>query len=255
MITVKKLTFSFKGSGKIINNISFHLEKGDILSVMGPNGAGKTTLLKSLSGIYQPASGTCMIDDVDNRKARIAYVPQAKKLHFSYSVLDFVSFGCSQRNGFFSKPGKEDFDKSADILNRLDIGRLRGKSINQISGGELQMCYFAKALVSEPDVIILDEPESNLDFKNQAKVINMLWKLSRESKVTIIFNTHFINYAKCISDKCLLMDKKHYVFGDKNDLLQENYLEEYFQVPVRKYRYEGEEGADEAFVIMPRKLS
>ncbi|WP_265557182.1 ABC transporter ATP-binding protein [Serratia grimesii] len=255
MITVEQLSFGFKGSRKVINNISFHLEKGDILCVMGPNGAGKTTLLKSLSGIYQPVSGACVIEDVDNRKARLAYVPQAKKLHFSYSVLDFVSFGCSQRKGFFSKPGKEDFDRSSEILNRLDVGRLRGKCINQISGGELQMCYFAKALVAEPDVIVLDEPESNLDFQNQAKVIDMLWELSRERKVTVIFNTHFINYAESISDKCLLMDKEHYIFGEKNALLQEEYLEEYFQVPVRKYRYEGEGGPDEAFVIRPHKLN
>jgi iron complex transport system ATP-binding protein len=138
------------------------------------------------------------------------------------------------------------------VLHALEIAPLAQKNINQISGGELQMCYFAKALAADPDVMILDEPESNLDFYNQAKMIEMLWRLAKERQMTIVLNTHFLHYADRISDKCLLMNKRQCMFGDKNALLQEDILERYFQVPVRKCRYEYAGVSEETFIVALR---
>lgn len=104
MITVSQLTLGFKGCEPILDNVSFHLKRGEILSVLGPNGAGKTTLLRHVAGLCRPLSGVCQIGRIDNRPARLAYVPQAKTPHFAYGVLDFVTFGCARQAG--GSPGR-----------------------------------------------------------------------------------------------------------------------------------------------------
>ncbi|EGY8943012.1 ABC transporter ATP-binding protein [Salmonella enterica subsp. diarizonae serovar 60:r:z] len=250
MIEVNNLAFAFKGHKCTFENISFSLEKGRILCVLGPNGVGKTTLLKTITGLYQPVRGSCRIGRAGNRKARLAYVPQARNIHFSYNVLDFVSFGYPLRGGILVSPGGEAIGKSAQMLSELGISCLGTKDVSQISGGELQMCFIAKALVSEPDIIVLDEPESSLDFSNQARIIRLLHKLSRDKKVTIILNTHFINHASSIADKCLLMSRKNYLFGDTRTVLQEKFLGEYFHVPVKRCHFEHKGAQAESFVII-----
>ncbi|EKB7628996.1 ABC transporter ATP-binding protein, partial [Enterococcus faecalis] len=134
MIEVKNLSFSYKEKS-IFENISFDLKDGEILSILGPNGAGKTTLIKCLSGLLSPTNGMCMLLNKGKGKAKISYVPQAKKLNFSYNVLEFVSFGCSSMHAYFAKPSIEDFIKSKKILNDLGIAKLLKKNINEISGG------------------------------------------------------------------------------------------------------------------------
>ncbi|ECG8516364.1 ABC transporter ATP-binding protein [Salmonella enterica subsp. salamae] len=249
MIEVSNLTFAFKGRIPTFENISFSLPEGEIMCILGPNGVGKTTLLKTITGLYQPVGGTCHVGRIGSRKARLTYVPQARNIHFSYSVLDFVSFGCPLRGGILPSPGSKDFELSAQMLADLGVLYLESKNINQISGGELQMCYIARALVSEPDIIVLDEPESNLDFSNQARIIKLLHQLSREKNVTIILNTHFINHANSIADKCLLMSRNGYLFDDTEVVLQEERLGEYFDVPVKRCRFEHRGVQEESFVI------
>lgn len=249
MIEVNNLTFAFDNRKKLFENISFSLTKGETLCVLGPNGVGKTSLLKTLSGIYCPISGTCEIAMVGNRIARLAYVPQAKRIHFSYNVLDFISFGLISFNKMNPSVMRECDEKSKKILEILDASHLSKKDINQISGGELQLCYIAKALISDPDVLLLDEPESNLDFKNQNKIIKVLFKLSKEKNVTVILNTHFIAHAHHLADKCLLMSKEEYFFGEKESVLTENRLSSYFNVCVKKCYFEENDAPITSFII------
>lgn len=249
MIEVNKLTFAFEGRKKIFEDISFSLRKGEILCVLGSNGVGKTSLLKTLTGIYSPASGTCDISMVGNRKARLAYVPQAKRIHFSYNVLDFISFGRSLFDKINSSTIREYEEKSKKILKKLGVSYLSNKNINQISGGELQLCYIAKALISEPDILVLDEPESNLDFKNQNQIIKVLFDLSREKNVTIVLNTHFITHAYRLADKCLLMSRKDYFFGEKEIVFDEGRLSSYFNVCVKRCHFEHNGIQEESFII------
>ncbi|WP_193138608.1 ABC transporter ATP-binding protein [Klebsiella aerogenes] len=235
MINVEHLSFGYSRTKMIFRDISFCLEPGEVMCVLGPNGVGKTSLLKTVMGILSPLSGNCAIELVKGRKAKLAYVSQAKKVPFSYNVVDFVSFGCRTKKGFFSAPCKEDISKAESVLIQLGAARLAAKHVNQISGGELQLCYIAKALVSEPDILILDEPEANLDFRNQNIIVQLLKDLSEKQNMTIIMNTHYIDHAEALADKCLLMNKCSYVYGDKKDVFNENLLSDCFKVPIRKH--------------------
>jgi len=250
MIEIKDLSFRYNNQ-KVFENINFSLNKGDILSILGPNGSGKTTLIKCISGVLEPNTGVCKFTDFGEKGPRISYVPQAKKMNFSYNVTEFVSFGRAVLHSYFSKPTEEDFESSRKILHELGIDKLASCTVNQISGGELQMCYIAKALVSKPDVLILDEPESNLDFKNQIKIMDFLLCLSKKFKTTIIINTHFLNHAKKISTKSLIMNSKSYIFGKNNEIFREDVLSKYFQVDVKKAIYEEcENTTAETFIIV-----
>ena len=249
MIEANNLTFAYKGNKNTFENISFSLSKGEVMCVLGPNGVGKTTLLKTITGLYQPVRGFCQIKGMGSSKAKLAYVPQAKRVHFSYSVLDFVSFGRPLQGGVCASPVPRDIEKSSKILGSLGISHLEMKDVNRISGGELQMCYIAKALVAEPDIVVLDEPESNLDFHNQARILNLLKRLANDEDVTVILNTHFINHANNIADRCLLMGREGHFFGDTHMVLQEERLAEYFHVPIKRCYFEHNGAQEESFVI------
>lgn len=247
MIELKNATFAYKKDKYIFKDISFKLPKGKKLSILGPNGIGKTTLLKCLTGILQFTEGECLIDE-DEKK--ISYVPQAKKLNISYDVLDFISFGRTPLNSFFSSPKKEDYEISKKMMELLSIEFLLGKKVNEISGGELQLCYMAKALVSDPKIIVLDEPEANLDFKNQKKILETINDLSENQKTTIIMNTHFVNNALDISDYCLLIKNANtYKYGERKEILNEENLRDIYEVPVYKGKYSLEGVLKDAFII------
>ena len=250
MIELNNLTFAFKGKVNTFEGVTLSLSKGEVLCVLGPNGVGKTTLLKTILGLYQPTNGYCHIEGIDGRRARLAYIPQAKRINFSYTVLDFVSFGRPLCGKLLASPEAKDIEKAQQVLSDLGISYLAQKDVNHISGGELQMCYIAKALVCEPDIVVLDEPESNLDFNNQARIINLLYELSKEKTVTIILNTHFINHANFIADKCLLMGRNGYFFGNTKNALQENLLEAYFHVCIKRCPFEHKGEQKESYVIM-----
>ncbi len=234
---IETASFAYKNGLNIFSDISFYLDKGDVLSIMGANGVGKTTLIKCIAGILNFSSGSMDID----YSIKISYVPQSKQTNLSYNVLDFISFGRNGLNVYFAKPTNKDYEISKKIIKDLQIESLQDKNINAISGGELQMCYIAKALSSEPDILILDEAESNLDFYNQRMIIKLLKKLSDMGTI-VILNTHYINHASRISNKCLLMFDGGHIFGNKDEVLNIQNLEKCFNVPIQKVRVDDGEG-------------
>lgn len=237
-IELKNTSFKYEEGKYIFSNLSFNLEDGEVLAVMGCNGVGKTTLLKCIMGFYQLESGECLINgDISNKFSnKMSYVPQAKKLSFNYRVIDFIAFGRSSVNPYFASPSLKDYEISEKIMAELNISHLIENDINKLSGGELQMVYIAKALVSMPSLLILDEPESNLDYKNQIKLLNILESLSREKGVTIIINSHYINNVLKIADKCLILKEDEYYFGSV-DKIEKVIIEKFFNVKVYEVEY------------------
>lgn len=240
ILKVENATFGYEKNKTLLNNINFSLNKGEILSILGPNGAGKTTLLHCIIGLNKWWSGKTTLDgvsvnDIPKRRlwSKISYVPQSKNANSAYTVEETVLLGRTSSLGVFDKPNEVDIIETEETLKKLGIYKLKNKLCSEISGGELQMTLIAKALVSKPEIIILDEPESNLDFKNQLIVLNTITDLSSEN-VACIFNTHYPNHALQKSHKSLLLDGNgNAYFGNTVDIVTESNIENCFGVKAK----------------------
>ena len=213
IFAVENGSFAYSGGRTIFQNVNFSVKKGEMLAILGPNGAGKTTLLRCMMGFLKWKSGRSTLDGQDIASlsqrqlfSHIAYVPQSKNAALSQTVADMVLLGRSAHYGIFGKPGAKDRAIVADILQRLGLTGLSQCSCARLSGGELQMVLVARALAAEPEIIILDEPESNLDFKNQLVVLQTLHQLT-EQGISCIFNTHYPVHALRHADRALLLDR------------------------------------------------
>ncbi|MBQ2801795.1 MAG: ABC transporter ATP-binding protein [Lachnospiraceae bacterium] len=225
----------------ILKDINFEIRDNTIMTILGPNGVGKTTLLKCIMGFLKWHSGENYMDDKPLSSysdkvfwQRTSYVPQAKQSVYSYRVVDTVMMGLNAKQNFFSMPKAEDYDKAVHILDMLGVSKLTEKYCNELSGGELQMVMMARALISEPELMILDEPESNLDMKNQLQIMNTIEKVAEEFNTSCLINTHFPNHALKISDTTLMLGYGNkQVVGKTKDVVTEENIREYFNVCSR----------------------
>ena len=190
---VRNGCFGYKKTVPILKNISFCVESRQVLAVLGPNGVGKTTLLRSMMGMLPWTSGGSFLDGENIRDMtpgrlwrEMAYVPQAKSFPFAFTVEEMILLGRSSRIGTFGTPEKADRERCERAMEELGIAHMRRKLCNQISGGELQMVLIARALCAEPKLLVLDEPESNLDFRNQLIILETIRRLSREEGLCCI---------------------------------------------------------------------
>ena len=249
-LEVSKGFFKFKNTDYILKDINFSLEEGDILSVLGPNGVGKTTLIKCLTGLLKWTRGETFLDgkNISSIKeneiwSKISYIPQKRNFSFSYTGLEMVLFGSTSSLNIFEKPKEKERVRAKEVMKMIGIDHLSHKNANEMSGGELQMLLIARSLVKDPKIIILDEPESGLDYKNQLIILNLIKKLS-ERGVIIVMNTHYPEHALKISNKCLLLNyDKTYKFGNTREVLNRMNLKKSFSVDVKieKISFDGKD--------------
>lgn len=236
-LTINNISFSYKKGIKIIDNLSFEVNSGDLIAILGPNGAGKTTLLKCIMGFMKLDGGQCLLDSEEINKipprklwSKVSYVPQAKSTSSSLYVEEMILLGLTSKIGVFSSPTENDRNKIKALAESLGIEKLLNKKCNEISGGELQMVLIARALASEPELLILDEPESNLDFRNQLIVLDTLSSLA-SSGIAVIFNTHYPEHALMRANKSLIIHKSgKSVFGDTVKIVTEENIKSAFGV-------------------------
>ena len=207
-LKVAGIEFSYNHT-PVLDGVSFNLGHGQILGVLGVNGAGKSTLLKCLNRILKPKAGSIFLNGCDLRKMRgreiashFGYVPQ-KYADESLTVFDAVLLG---RKPYMKwSASTRDLLIVEDILRRLGLEHLAQRSANSISGGELQKVIIARALAQEPEILLLDEPTSNLDLKNQLQVINIITKAVHEYGMSAIVSIHDINLALRFVDHFLIL--------------------------------------------------
>ena len=240
-LTVQNGSFSYKKGTALLENISLEAERGDVLAILGPNGAGKTTLLRCMLNLCRWKKGQTLLDGRDVRAipARtlwqmISYVPQAKTAASSCTVEQMVLLGRSSHIAAFSAPTQKDLQQTHDAMDRLGLSSFTDRRCCELSGGELQMVMLARALVSGPKLLILDEPESNLDMKNQLRVLDAISYINQEKNTACVINTHFPAHALQLSDKTLLLGQNYrQKFGDTAEIITENNVEEFFQTHAR----------------------
>lgn len=239
-LEVSKGFFKFKKTDYILRDINFSLVDGDVLSILGPNGVGKTTLIKCLTGLLPWTKGETFIDgkNISAMKERevwskISYIPQKRNFSFSYTGLEMVLFGSTSSLNIFERPSQKEIERAREVMKMIEIHHLADKIASEMSGGELQMLLIARSLLKNPKIIILDEPESGLDYKNQIIILDLIKKLSA-SGVIIVMNTHYPDHALKISNKCLLLNyDKTYKFGETIEVLNGENLKKSFSVEVK----------------------
>lgn len=237
---VKDGSFSYSFGKNVFQNVNFSVREPEILAVLGPNGAGKTTLMRCMLGLLPWKKGCSSLDGVDLRQIplkemwrKIGYVPQAKMSSFVYTAEEMVVLGRSSHLGFLEQPGKKDWEIVDECLDMTGISHLKGKLCSRLSGGEYQMVLIARALAGQPSLLVLDEPESNLDFKNQQIVLETVRRLCGERGIAAIINTHFPEHAMELADKALLLRRGgDAAFGATREILTEKNMTQAFDVQV-----------------------
>ncbi|QKF58152.1 ABC transporter ATP-binding protein [Aliarcobacter lanthieri] len=209
LIDAKNISFSYQNK-EVLNNINFELHQGDILSLIGKNGCGKTTLLKILLGIYKSSGNIKIlsknINEYKNKELAklISYVPQTHQIPFDYTVFDVVLMGRLAYTNLFSNYSKNDIEITIKNLEKVGILHLKDKIYSQISGGERQLAFIARALTQNAKIIFMDEPVTGLDYGNQLKLLKFLKELSKEG-YTFVKTTHYPDHALYASNKVMML--------------------------------------------------
>ncbi|MDO4988660.1 MAG: ATP-binding cassette domain-containing protein [Synergistes sp.] len=245
LFEVRGGNFSYEIGEEKLCDINFAINEPDIMCILGANGVGKTTLLKCMTGLLRWNSGSSLLRGRDIRHCpsnefwhQVGYVPQAKLSSFSYTVKEMVLLGRSAHIGRFSMPSAEDEKIARSAMETVGISNLSDKFCSRISGGELQLVLIARALAAEPSLLVLDEPESNLDFKNQKKVLNTISTLCKEKNIAAILNTHYPEHALDIAQRALiLMPNKSAVFGSASNIITDENLKVAFDIDVHIHRF------------------
>ncbi|MGD0657750.1 MAG: ABC transporter ATP-binding protein [Syntrophorhabdales bacterium] len=231
----------------VFQGYSAHVEQGSTFALLGPNGCGKTTLMKILLGALNATSGSIEVH------GRTAFVPQLFQVTFDYSVLDMVLMGRARQVGLFSQPTAEDEKASLAALARFGIADLARRPFHELSGGQRQLVIFARALVSEAEILILDEPTSALDLKNQDVILEWITRLAREEGLTVLFTTHHPHHAHAVADTTMLMlGEKEFLCGPTGDVMTEENLYTLYGVDLKRLQFEHKGRTVETFVPVYR---
>lgn len=260
MIKVENLNFQYPNSNKqIFKDLSFNVKKGETLAILGANGIGKTTFVKCLLGFLDYQSGNILINDESIKQMSpskywklVAYVPQSKRMAFGFTGLEMTVMGLSPHVKMGKLPKKEDYDRAYEQLKKLGIEHLSEQNCNKMSGGELQMVLIARALIKNPKILIMDEPESHLDLRNQLKILNIIEELNGLGEYSIIINTHFPHHAFRIAQSTLLLGKEGYIFDKTENVVNTKNLRDYFGINSEILSYEHAEKSYSA--ILPIDL-
>lgn len=182
----------------IFREVTVGVDTGEVLAILGPNARGKTTLLKCLAGLHDPDSGSVAAE------GGVGFVPQTHQSVFSFEVLDVVLMGRARHVKLYSSPSSGDRRAAVEALDRVGIPHLARRDYGALSGGERQMVLIARALVSGCSTLILDEPASALDLRNQARVLSVLRSLADDG-MAVVMTTHHPDHALHIAERSMLM--------------------------------------------------
>jgi iron complex transport system ATP-binding protein len=210
MIEVINLSFSYDQKN-ILKNLEFTLNGGELTCLLGANGSGKTTIIKCLNGILSPDKGQIILDEVSvsemNQKKvarQVSMVPQEHTSIFSYKSIDVVTMGVTPYLKFGHQPHAKDYHQARSIMDNLNISHLADRNYNKLSGGERQLVLICRALMQRADYMLLDEPSSHLDFKNQHLIMRELKELTR-GKTGIVTALHDPNLALKYCDRVIII--------------------------------------------------
>ncbi len=208
-LSIKNVVFRY-ASTPVLENICMEVAPSEMVSVCGANGAGKSTLLRCINRILEPVKGSILLDGFDIKYMKMSeiakhmgYVPQNASNMFPLTVFEMVLLGRRPYLGW--RGSQADVEKVADVLKLMGLEKLAMRDVSELSGGQRQKVLIARALAQEPEVLLLDEPTSNLDIKHQLEEMELLKELVLKKKISVIMAIHDLNLASRYSDKIILM--------------------------------------------------
>jgi iron complex transport system ATP-binding protein len=234
-LSVEELEFFYRNR-KIFSEIAFSIDEGEIVAILGPNGVGKTTLLKCLNRILRPKEGVVHIDGENLFKlgtmeiARlIGYVPQRAETG-RLTAFDAVLLG--RRPHIKWDVNEKDMQIVDSVFRLLSMEKLRLSYIDEMSGGELQKVAIARSLVQEPKILLLDEPTSSLDLKNQVEILSIIRKIVLEHKISAVMTMHDLNQALRYADRFIFLKNGKIHAKGRAEVITSEIIEEVYGLPV-----------------------
>ena len=233
------------GYGKrvVLNALNFEIQKGDFLGIVGPNGAGKTTLLKAILGLLKPVKGEInFLKNGKGHKKSIGYVPQHASVDeiFPVTTLEMVLMGRYAKMGIFKRPKNRDYKIANKMLKNVGMKNLSKRNYRELSGGQKQRTLIARAMVSEPDILILDEPVEGMDVQGEIAIMELIKVLHAEYSLTAILVCHDLNivanYVKTLS----IIHKNTLKLGPVDSILNEETMSKVYGTQVKIVNIDGQ---------------
>ena len=242
MLEIKEVRCGYDNK-EIVKGVSFNVERGNNLCIVGPNGCGKSTLLKSIANLLE-YKGNIKLDSKEisklNRKdlaKNVALMTQASNIYFPYTVYETVALGrYAHLKGVFSRINKEDDEIILKSITNVGLMDIKDKLISELSGGQLQRVYLARAFAQDPDVILLDEPTNHLDLKCQIEILEYLNKWTKENNKIVVAVLHDLNLVQTFGEKVVMMNNGKIISsGTPKEVLSGEKLKEVYEVDVKGF--------------------
>ena len=246
-IDVRNITVH-KGDGVLLDNVKLKVFPHEFVGIIGPNGAGKTTLLDVIAG-FEKFEGTLSLFGhsgpwVHSREARlrVGYVPQSVSIDppFPIRASEAIMTGLTGNLGLFRSPGRKEHGRMKHLMKMMRMDHLGDRPFGQLSGGERQKVLLARALLKEPDVLLMDEPTANLDVATQKEVLKYISKVHEQNNVTILLVTHDFNILPASMRRAVLINRGRIEFDGQIDAaLSGKVLSTVFEYPLETFHQNG----------------
>lgn len=240
VLAADEVAFAYRDGGPVLRGVSLTAQQGRLKCVLGPNGSGKTTLLRCLLGQLVPAAGSIVLDGRAVRAyspralARLmAYVPQFPRSAFDFSVRELVLMGRFARTGVLGLAGPQDLAVARQAMIMTQTVEFADRTLEELSGGEAQRVMIARALAQQPSVVLLDEPTSHLDIRNQLVIYRMMRRLAHDWPMAVVCVSHDVNLAARFADELVLMrDGGIVAAGPPGETVRQDILRRTYDVEI-----------------------
>ncbi len=238
LVSVRGVDFSYNGE-RVLEGINLAVRRGEFLGIIGPNGSGKTTLLKLILGLLKPETGSVELFGQSTGEfagwAKIGYVPQragTSAMQFPLTVYEVAAMG-RVKAGLVDFSTKADGEAVIEALKEVDMYSLRNRLIGEISGGQLQRVFIARALASKPELLVLDEPTVGVDGGSQTKFYQLLRDLHKKSKLTLILISHDVDVVAHEVTEIACLNRRLVFHGKPHDVLKSDFVEKLYGKDLR----------------------
>lgn len=238
IVELRDITVRFPNGVLALDGITLDVNNLDLIALIGPNGAGKSTLLKVILGLIKPTSGIIRLfgsQDLMQNLKYVGYVPQsaqARDPNLPFTIFETVMLGRTPQAGLLHRVDANDKQKVEETLKLFGIFDLKDRRIGQLSGGQAQRVFLAKAMVAEPKLLLLDEPTSGVDTTSKTEFYSMLERLNKEKGITVILSSHDVGVITKIANRVLCINRAQFFCGENADFRASVELHKVYGHPV-----------------------